>query len=165
MSKKFSLSILVSLMLCFGAAAVEYVYPVTPFDPTQAQVLLERGSLPVSGRLKSSVHANVSVGLYPLTEHFEQYLQLQDQLADQPGQSPAIDLRARGCRRLVNAKDGAFAFDDVKPGRYYLEWPAMYNRGDSPEIDAIFDGGGCVRFLASHGRIIEVKEGGLVLEL
>lgn len=152
-------------MLFLGAGAVEYVYPDAPFDPVQAQDLLMRGDLAVTGHLQSSVHANVKVALYPLTEHFEQYLGLKEELADQPGRSPAVDLRARGCRRLSEARDGAFAFENVKPGRYYLEWPAMYNRGDSPEVDAILDAGGCVRFLASHGRVIEVQESGLVLEL
>ena len=161
----FFRAIVLSLALILTASAVEYIYPQTPFEPSQARELLASGESQVKGHLENFVHTNIEVALYPLTKHFEEHLVMREHLAGQAEHRPAIDARARSCRLVTTAKGGVFEFKGIKPGRYYLEYPAMYNSGHTPAVDATFNAGGCVYILPSQGQVIEVPEDGLELIL
>lgn len=139
---------------------MEYVYPSTPFSPGEAAKRIAPGPARLTGHMSRTDLANVKVALYPRTAHFQEFLDLQVSTSNEPYRSPALDGRARRCRLVVEAKDGRFSFQGIQPGQYYLEYPAMYNPGDSPEIDEIFAQGGCVYFLRSQGLSIEIPQDG-----
>lgn len=156
MKKLFLASCLVSL--CTSLALADYVYPTAPFQPELAQQQLESGPCTLQGVTPTGVtYKETTVAIYPCLEHFQQFLDLKDRLNSQPDSSASIDLRAWRVRRVTQAKDGRFKFSQLKPGRYYVQSPAVYNPGDDPRIDAIFVGGGCVYFQRSVGKTVEVK--------
>ena len=157
--KKLLLCLCLLSALIATGGAVEYV-PATAFNPSQAETQLEPGKAALTGHLNRPELANVRVALYPMTAHFQEFLDLNESTSEEPYRSPTLDIRARHCRVVVEAKDGKFIFQGIRPGRYYLEYPAMYNPGDSPEIDEVFAHGGCVYFLRSQGLSVEIPESG-----
>jgi hypothetical protein len=157
------------LVLVGVAAAAEGGRYVAPpawlFDLAESRARLEPGPAVLRARIGGPAMGDSTVALYPCTDYFQEYLDLRARLDSEPHRSATIDDRARRCRLVSEVSDGRFEFAGLKPGRYYVESPAMSLYGDSPAVDQIFADGGCVYFQASRGAVIEIPDRAGVLEI
>ena len=147
---KFALCLFVLLALVISASSE--VGPAFSLEETQQQ--LQSGSCQLEGKVAHEQDGQIA--LYPCTNYLTHFL-------EQRGlpMSDAVEFQVRTHRRLVDLKQGRFAVSDLKPGRYYLESPPLYNLGDNPSIDRIFSEGGCVYFASRRAKIIEVSANSL----
>lgn len=121
------------LPLLFVSAAVlaqkkiEYMYPTHEFDrKTISDLLDESGTGKIQGKalLKGKpVSYYMTVSLFPLTDYFAEYLNLEKQFGTKGNKRASISPAALSYRLItkVDAEDGTFEFVNLKPGKYYIE--------------------------------------------
>lgn len=111
----------------FAQKKIEYVYPKTAFDKTVVAELFDNtgtGTIKGIAMLKGKhVGYFMQVSLFPLTDYFSEYLELEKQFGTKGKKRASISPEALSYRIItkVNGNDGSFEFTNLKPGKYYIE--------------------------------------------
>ncbi|WP_445737602.1 hypothetical protein [Mariniflexile sp.] len=111
----------------FAQKKIEYIYPKAELNKSLVQELLDNtgtSSIKGTAMLKGKhVGYFMQVSLFPLTDYFLQYLELEKQLGTKGKKRASISPEVLSYRIItkVNGNDGSFEFTNLKPGKYYIE--------------------------------------------
>tara|TARA_R110000868_G_scaffold131361_4_gene341406 strand:+ start:5530 stop:6111 length:582 start_codon:yes stop_codon:yes gene_type:complete len=106
---------------------IEYIYPKVAFNQAITSNILDNtGTSKIKGQalLKGKpVSYFMKVSLFPLTDYFENYLDLQKEFGLKGKKRASISPEALSYRIItkVNGTNGTFEFVNLKPGKYYVE--------------------------------------------
>lgn len=118
---------LISINYSLAQKKVEYVYPKAEFDKTVVEKLLDNtgtSSIKGTAMLKGKhVGYFMKVAIFPLTDYFSEYLELEKQFGNKGKKRASISPEALSYRIItkVDGNDGTFEFTNLKPGKYYIE--------------------------------------------
>ena len=124
--------VLVSTMLLtgnsFAQKKIEYIYPITHFNSEQAGKILDdtgTGTIKGTAVLKGKpVGYFMTVSLFPITDYFAEYLNLEKDFGQKGRKRASISPEALSYRIItkVDGNNGSiFEFTKLKPGKYYIE--------------------------------------------
>ncbi len=111
----------------FAQKDIEYVYPKAEFNKTETAKFIDNsgtGSIKGTAMLKGKhVGYFMQVSLFPLTEYYSEYLELEKQFGTKGKKRASISPEALSYRIItkVDGNDGTFEFANLKPGNYYIE--------------------------------------------
>jgi hypothetical protein len=111
----------------FAQKKIESVYPKTEFNKTIVSELFDntgKGTIKGTAMLKGKhVGYFMQVSLFPLTDYFSEYLELEKQFGAKGKKRASISPEALSYRIItkVDGNDGTFEFTNLKPGKYYIE--------------------------------------------
>ncbi len=127
---KYQLNIIALIIFTTFSQAqkkIDYVYPKLAFNKDIAINILDNtGTSKISGKalLKGKpVGYFMKVSLFPITDYFESYLELQKEYGLKGRKRASITPEALSYRIIttVDGNDGTFEFTNLKPGKYYIE--------------------------------------------
>lgn len=122
-----SILFLISINYSVAQKKVEYVYPKNEFDKIVVKKILDNtgtSSIKGTAMLKGKhVGYFMKVAIFPLTNYFSEYLELEKKIGNKGKKRASISPEALSYRIItkVDGNDGTFEFTNLKPGKYYIE--------------------------------------------
>jgi tetratricopeptide (TPR) repeat protein len=120
---------------------VKYLYPNAPFDAVLAKEAISPGSSTIAGRAcayeakTKFVARDTKVLLYPVTPYLEAWYALRKKQEDKSTVVYISKEAARYRREAQTNEDGMFVFDNIKPGRYFIQIIFEFTRAGTVRRD------------------------------
>jgi hypothetical protein len=120
--------LLVNLQYSKAQKKIEYIYPSTKFNSVETVKILDNtgsGAIKGTALLKGKpVGYFMKVSLFPITDYFAEYLDLEREFGLKGRKRASITPEALSYR-IITKVDGnnesTFEFTNLKPGKYYIE--------------------------------------------
>ncbi|NML21250.1 tetratricopeptide repeat protein [Pseudoflavitalea sp. G-6-1-2] len=157
-----------------GAKTIKDIYPSTNFDANLTRAALQRGSSVIKGRACTKADglkfdaSGITVVLYPATPYLEEWYELREK---KEGKKTRVYMSKEAVKFCVTAqcdRDGRFAFEGLKPGRYFIQIMHNFNQqktgtryvGSSGRTDYYSEYNYTIARSARLEKFVEIKEDG-----
>ncbi|NML21213.1 tetratricopeptide repeat protein [Pseudoflavitalea sp. G-6-1-2] len=123
-----------------GESTTRSIFPGSTFDASEARAALERGSSTIRGRACTKVDGRifdaqgVKVVLFPVTAYLEEWYDLRRK---KEGRKTNVYMSTEANQYRIETScdyDGRFAFEGLKPGRYFIQIIHNFNQMKTARI-------------------------------
>lgn len=115
-----------------SSAEVKTIYPTQTFDSLLAKKMLSPGNATIKGVIYKKTNKmalvggktygqNVTIELFPATPYLLEWHDLKEKKEDQHTKVYASQEAYKYRRYVISDGYGRFAFDNIRPGKYYLQ--------------------------------------------